>query len=634
MQRSYLFLLFLLLGLFSYSQDIDLNTSAIPEHLLKNADAVIRKSETKIIIEDYDEYVVITNRIVSVFNESGMRAVSASQCYDNFIDIRDISAVIYDEFGEKIEKYKKKEFKNVSAVSNGTLYSDNRVLYLEYTPRSYPVTIHYESEVTYNSTAFFPGWYPVGNFNTSTQFSRYSIENKSDVALKIKESNFEAFHIEKKNPYAYEAKDLPALKAQSSSPNFSSYAPNLLVTLEKFKMEGVDGVNSNWKSFGKWMHDNLLSQVGEIPQSVKTEIKSLVKEAKTEREKAVIVYKFMQDRSRYISVQVGIGGWKPINATEVHEKAYGDCKGLTNYTKALLAEVGIQSDHAVIYGSRGIRSIDREFSSTQGNHMILYIPVLDDDRNVWLECTSKTSPFGYIAGFTDDRDALVVSNDGGTIIHTTVYSADESKQLTTATVALKPTGYATGNLEMKTTGFQYSLRDYMSKKKKEDAKRHYQNRWDNLNGLVINEVGVLNDVNNIEFTETVSFKIEKLANKMGDILLISPVLFNKSNYEPPSYEERLYLLELDRGYLDIDEYTITLDPSIQIDALPESVKIETDFGTYELIVTSNDAGGIKVSRYLKMNNGLFNKDRYDEYEKFRTDIVKYDDSKAALKILK
>ena len=635
MQRFFLCLIITLFSSVIYSQNEGkLSSVNIPLQLLENANAVVRKNETQIQINSYDEFVVVTDRIVTILNKFGMRAMGAAQAYDDQVKVKDIAAVVYDNYGNKIEKFNQRDFKDVSAVPNGTLYSDNRMLYLEYTPRSFPITIHFQSEVRFKTTAFFPNWYPIENYNVSTEYSKYTIVNESDVSLMTKEYNIGNFEINKLDSHSYEANDLPALKPQVNSPDFLSLIPKVLVTLERFKMQGVDGYNNDWTTFGKWMNDNLLNKVGDLPKSVKIEIKSLVKDAISDREKAEIVYKFMQDRSRYISVQVGIGGWQPIEAMEVHEKAYGDCKGLSNYTKSLLAEVGIESNHAIIYGGKAIKNIDAGFSSTQGNHMILHIPQLDEDENVWLECTSKTSPFGYIAGFTDDRDALVVDSNGGRIIHTTKYDAEESSQGIMATIYLKSTGAATGDLELTTRGYQYGLRDHMVSINDKNAIRDYQNLWSNLNGLNIENYNIVNDQKSVQLIEKVQFNIEKLANKMGDILLINPVFFNKSSYEPPSYEERLYALKIDRGFEDIDEYNINLSDDLQVDALPHPIEIVSDFGIYKLSISSNDDGSLKVYRYLKINDGVFEKDRYKDYELFRSQIVTYDDSKAVLKIKK
>ncbi|MDP4989490.1 MAG: DUF3857 domain-containing protein, partial [Polaribacter sp.] len=109
----------------------------------------------------------------------------------------------------------------------------------------------------------------------------------------------------------------------------------------------------------------------------------------------------MQQKTRYISVQIGIGGWEPIAANLVDDVGYGDCKGLTNYTKALLDVADVTAYYTVVYADDRI-DVDKDFSSLQGNHVILNIP--NNGKDVWLECTSQTMPFGFLGDFTDDRD--------------------------------------------------------------------------------------------------------------------------------------------------------------------------------------------------------------------------------------
>ncbi|WP_111474700.1 DUF3857 domain-containing protein [Nonlabens dokdonensis] len=628
---SYLVII-LIASQFATSQET-YSSNSIPSELLENANAVIRKNDVQITIEDYDKVEIVTNRIVTVLNKKGLGDIKAGESYDDDTNIKSIEASIYDDKGKKISRIKSKDFNDVSAVSNGTLYSDNRVKYLDFTPRSYPFTVHFESKVVYNSTAFMPAWVPIEYFYASTQSSTFKVINETNVEVKFKESNLEGYSgINKKGLLSYEAQNLEAIVPQAYSPDFSTYGPMVRIALKDFSMKGVQGSNENWLDFGKWMNESLLIDVGELPEEVIIEIKSLTKDAKTQKEKAKIVYEFMQERSRYISVQVGIGGWKPTEAEKVHEVAYGDCKGLSNYTKALLNEVGITSYHAIIYGDRSIRNIDKDFSATQGNHMILYVPELDDEKDIWLECTSKTNPFGYLAGWTDDRDALVITEDGGKILHTTVYPTSQNKQNVTAQVNLSADGMATAQVTMETSGFQYQLRDFLQSKTDKERNIQYKQFWDHINGLKITNSTFKNDKEQSVFSEVLEIIAPKYASKSGSLLLFEPVMFSRNSYVPAKYEERNYDLKIDRGYVDFDQYTIVLDPQLTVDALPNKVSLETKFGSYLLEVNELEGNQLEVKRKLQINNGLFSKEDYKDYRNFLDEVAKHDKSKSVLKV--
>ena len=60
-------------------------------------------------------------------------------------------------------------------------------------------------------------------------------------------------------------------------------------------------------------------------------------------DKISALYKYMQDKVRYVSVQVGIGGWQPIEAETVDRLSCGDCKALANYMESLLDVAGIKT---------------------------------------------------------------------------------------------------------------------------------------------------------------------------------------------------------------------------------------------------------------------------------------------------
>ena len=156
------------------------------------------------------------------------------------------------------------------------------------------------------------------------------------------------------------------------------------------------------------MYYDLIKVTHDLSESTINEIQELVKNENSKIDKAKKIYQYVQDKVRYISVQVGIGGWKPFNASEVDKSSYGDCKALTNYTMSLLKAANIKSNYSLVYAGNSQRNIEGDFTSIQGNHVILNIPQ-DTKEDIWLECTSQKMPFGFIGDFTDNRDVLVIS---------------------------------------------------------------------------------------------------------------------------------------------------------------------------------------------------------------------------------
>lgn len=628
---KFAYLLFLLSS-FAFSQSEDLyKSTTVPEELSEKVNSVLRFHKTHIDISAYNRMLVTEKRIITVYNKIGDRNLGAFAGYDDKRIIKKIEAYVYDKNGNQIKKIKKGDFIDESAVSGGTLYSDSRVKYLNYTPISYPYTLEFSVEIDYQTTAFIPTWRPLEQYYTATQNSEYQIVNNSGVELKTKASNFEGFNVETIAPLHYRATNIPAIAYEEYSPDFESFTPELKAALVEFDMEGVKGINNNWQEFGKWMNDVLIADTQKLPESVIQEVKSLTDHTDDPIEKAKIVYQFVQDKTRYISVQVGIGGWKPINATEVNQLGYGDCKGLTNYTQALLKEIGVESYYTVIYGGSGrIYDIDKDFSSTQGNHVILCLP--NEDDYVWLECTSQTNPFGLIAGFTDDRDALIIKPEGGEVVRTKAYQPHESLQRTTANVLFDDTGNLEATVEIKTTGYQYSLRESYETKDVKEQDLNYKNYWGNINNLQINEATFENDKSNIEFIEKVNLSAKNYASKTGNRLLLQPNLFNIVSSIPARYTTRKLDFQISRGYEDQDEYILKFPESIEIEALPEPVVVETKFGTYQFSLEVLDNNSVRYTRRYVLNKGNYAKEDYEDFREFRQLIAKHDKSKMVLLI--
>lgn len=622
-------MLIMLLFLFSYSQDKSLSAITITKELKENANAVVRKNEVIIELSSYNKMVVKRHRIVTVFNKTGSNSINASIGYDNTVSIKQLEAKIYNALGNEIKKIKKKDFIDVSTADGFSIYTDDRVKYLKYIPNTYPYTVEYIEETIHSSTAYIRSWYPIEDYYTSVENSSIMINNTSGIALSKKEYNLANYNITKVLDFNYKATDIKAIKNESRSPSFSSIMPSVRFSLKEFDMKGVKGVNTSWKDFGKWMNDKLISDTTTLPEDVKIKMKELTKNANTDIEKARIVYDYMQNKTRYISVQIGIGGWKPMLASDVDRLGYGDCKALTNYTKSLLEAVGVTSYYTVIDAGRDIKNIDKEFSSLQGNHVILSVP--NEGDYTFLECTSQTTPFGYNANFTDDRDALIITPEGGKIIHTKVYDTKGNLQTTKARVKVNALGNIKAEISIVSEGTQYSNHERIQNKTEKEKKSYYKNYLDTINSLELLGLNFNNDKQTIAFTEDIKLTARKYGSKAGDLLLIAPNMFNRIQTIPPRYDNRQLPFEVDRGFLDIDETEIILEEGMMVEAIKEPVTIKNKFGEYHCSIKKISDTKLVYTRKLMINKGKFAKDEYNDFRNFYLNIVKHDKSKIALK---
>ena len=626
-------IIFLLFSTLLYSQDYNFSVSKIPENLTYNANSVIRFRDVFIEIQAQDKMIFKVKTAVTVLNKLGDQHKYVSVDFDKNQKIKEIKTLVYDAFGNEIEKVKSKEYEEVSAVDGSTLYGDSKVLYYRYVPTVYPYTIYSEYEIETINTGFVPSWRPVSSYLTSVQSSTYNLVSNEGLKVRFKEKNFENFSIEKETSDTslfFKIENIPAIKREPYSPRLAEITPVLITGLYKFNLEGIKGEASNWSEFGKWQYDYLKAGNDHILESTKLQVSKLVEGIDDPIEKAKIIYQYVQDRTRYISVQEGIGGWMPIKANDVHRLGYGDCKGLTNYTKTLLDAVGVESYYTVIWAGDDSKDIDKDFFSMQGNHIILNLPTEKED--IWLECTNQKVPFGYLGDFTDDRNALVITPKGGIIKHTQVYKPEDNYQYTKGNYQIVADGSIKAQVKIDSKGTQYMdnlLRnDGESQQELENLFKEYLSY---INNIKFSKIEVSNNRDAMAFEEEIEFSATNYATISGNEMLIPINAFNRNSAIPNRIRNRKLPFEISHGFVDVDEINITLPSTLQVVYIPENKIIESDYGKYIVEISKIDEHNYLYKRTIRIEEGKYPKEDYDLYRTFRKNIRKYDNSKIVLK---
>lgn len=616
---------------FLFAQKSEYSTQFITDSLKENANAVVRLNQIDIVIASQRSMNLKNTRIVTVFNEKGLQAIGAIAGYDKRSSVSNIEATVYDAFGKEIKKIKRKDFIDQSAADGYSIFSDNRVIFIDYTPTQYPFTFVYHSEYETSTTAHIPTWMPISNYFVSIEKSILNVTYPTNLGFKKKEFNFSNYKIKKiidtETQLSYMATNVLAQKYEDYSPD-SKVFPKVMMGLESFNLEGVDGTAKNWKEYGQWFSENILKGTNNLTDETKAKVKSLVGNETDPIKKAKIVYKYMQEKSRYVSISVGIGGFKPMYANDVDRLGYGDCKALSNYTKAMLEVVGVPSFYTELYGDDDIINMESDFSSLQGNHVILCVP--NGEKYVFLECTSQNAPFGFQANFTDDRDVVVMKPEGGEIIHTKAYHNKDNSQTSKGNYSLSENGDFSGKVTIVSEGSQYSTKERVENLQPADKEAHYKQYWYNINNLKIDKITLSNDKEKIQFTENAEIKAVNYGIVSGNKMIFALDAYNQSSGNVKRIRNRKNPFEIQRGFIDIDEIQVALPAGFSIEFLPAGFELNSKFGEYKTEVIKKDASNIIYKRTLFIKKGMYTNKEYDEYRLYMEQVSKNDNAKIIL----
>lgn len=603
-----------------------LAVSNIPEELLKDVNSVVRYSESYFELQSFGKGIYKKKLAITILNSKARDQAEFTLSYSKLATLRNISATVYDQLGSAVKKLKKSEIRDYSSYDGFSVYSDTRLKYIDLRSNNYPYTVEISFDYVYNGLMSFPSWTAQTPGEYSVQKASLKVVAPSEYNLRYKTHNLDKPEISSaadlKN-YAWKVENLlPTEREAKSADPYNGYKKVMLAP-SQFEMEGYSGDLTTWKNFGKW-YQQLNAGRDDLNEQDMAKIKKLVAGTKNDREKIKIVYEYLQKNTRYVSIQLGLGGWQTFPASYVAENGYGDCKALTNYTNTVLKNIGVSSYYTLVKAGKYGKSIDSDFPSNQFNHMILCVPLASD--TVWLECTSQTNPFGYLGYFTSDRDVLVLNENGGEIAHTPAYQGDENAYVTKGKVTIDKEGNGKLTLESKFNGLSYEYVDNYNQLDEKDKMKLIRSMFP-VNNL---------ELNNVEFSEErtqipsallkVDFDARKVAKVSGKRVFLVPNQINRSEYIPSTVENRTSDFKVRYETNVIDSITFELPPGIHIEYLPEEKHIESEFGKYEVSYEKGD-GYLKYFRKLRTKKGVFDKKLYENYVKFNEDCVRADKQK-------
>ncbi|HUR66526.1 MAG TPA: DUF3857 domain-containing protein [Chitinophagaceae bacterium] len=606
--------------------------SGIRQNLLKNANVVKRVSFSEYEIISLTKARLYEKYAITILNEAGEKYASLQKDYDKFHSIRSIEGKLFDEKGRELKSVKNKDIKDFSAVSAISLMEDTRVKIHDFYYKVYPYTVEYEIVTEFNNTFYSPDWLPQPAYKYAVEKAELLVRAPTWLVINYKSFNYgdrgPSITTEKEvKILKWTVADLPAFENEYASPDLPYLTTCVFLSPEQFEIDGYKGSFSSWKDIGLFQLQ-LNTGRDQLPANIRQQVHSLADAVNDTREKVRILYEFMQKNTRYISIQLGIGGWQPFEAAYVAKNSYGDCKALSNYMYSLLKEAGIKSYYTKIKAGRGETFFMPDFSTLQFNHIILCVPQEKD--SIWLECTSQTLPAGYLSDFTCDRFALLVTEEGGKLVRTPKYGLKDNLEIRNLKASLEPDAALLLKATTYYTGLQqdryHALIHNLSKDKvKEVLQEHLDFATYDISDFSYKE----NKASLPGIEEKLTVLVSNYATITGKRLFIIPNIMTRHNRKLAVDTERKFDIDLGFEYKDVDTVEIDLPAGYTSEAMPRDVAVSTKFGKYS---SSVKLTGNKLYYYRMMEHysGRFPASDYPELVKFYETIYKADRAKVVL----
>jgi len=622
------FISFLLLSFALKAQLISYNLSAVPETVKKNASVVKQFEEYVFTVDDIDKASLSVHTISTVVNEDGKDALDFHVYTSKFISLDDAEIKVYDANGKQTAKYKKKEM--ITQAMGEGLIDDGYYTFYTVTTSNYPVTIELEYELKYKGTLFYPP-YEILLPGEGVVQSSFTAKVPANLGLRYKPRNTDLVpdikDDGKTKTCKWEVKNLSPFEYEEGAVSYENRYPSILLAPNRFKMDDYEGDMTSWKNFGYW-YASMKKGIDVLSDDKKSFFKNMVNQAKDDREKMKIVYEYLQKNFRYVSIQLGIGGYKPFPANFTDSKKYGDCKGLSNFMQAALEAVGIKSYQALINRQANGLPLDTDFPRNGFNHVILFVP--DKKDSIWLECTSNSLEFGHLDITTENKNALVVTEAGGVLIPTPKSNSKSNTFSALSIISMLDDG--SGNMEttFKSTGEYKELMEDIVKEKKDEQKESF------VLGFSFKQP------DEFEFTKRETEDIHTTVLKMtvekipeftaGSKIFLAPRLYKFWGRKLPKAENRRLDFYFNFPFERTDTTIYKLPEGYKADVLPPAKELKCEYASYSSKHWYDENQKAVYSTVtLALRQQVIPAAKYAEVKKFFDDVIMNDGQRIVVK---
>lgn len=609
---------------------------------------LVRLYQTEYDVDGPGRATTRVRLVATALGPAGRETVGALRVvHGGFRHLRRFEGTLRDAEGRVVRTLGRRDAEDAAL---GSLYEDLRVRSAELYADRYPFTVEWAYEIEHRGVLGWPTWRPQHDGH-AVETAEFALGVPAGTLVRTRPRGLPEPAVVRgergRDRYAWRVDRQGAVEPEPFGPPWWEQVAELRLGTDRFEIGGAAGRLDSWAGLATW-YGGLSRDRQRLPEGARAEVRRIVEGAETDVEKARRLYRHLQETTRYVSIQLGLGGWQPFDAAYVFERRYGDCKALTNYMMALLAEAGIESTPALIEAGEDGSDLDPDFPDNGFNHVVLRVPLaepaggaaaglpmrtaaLAPDGAVWLECTSPYAAFGHLGSFTEGRPALLVTEGGGEIVRTPTSAAGDNRTVREAVVRLDARGQAEADVAWALRGEPRSdalaaLDGATAAQRAEVLRRVTGLPSLDVVSLDLGDVAARPD----EVALRAQLRVAHAARRAAGRLLVGVVPFAPGVVRLPAADARRQPVRLGHARAERDSVRFVLPEGYGVHSAPDPVEIEGPVGRYALRATVED-GALVVVRELEVREPRHAAEAYGEVRAFFDAVAEADASRAVFR---
>jgi hypothetical protein len=618
---------FFLLGFTVLEGICQFDLKDVPDSLTERADELIIYDSTFFHVRSINESYLVRKYKIVVLQDPLNKGKGIYLYQDKFKDVDFVNVKVTNSDGSIRDNIKLKDFNDVS-IKGYSMASDSRILYYRIIEKDLPYALEVSYRTEYSGSMFYPKWQPQDE-KVGVISSVFTVQSEVENSFRHKSHNVDPTFSENGKHASWSVANLPPYKYEFYSSEPYYYGPVVYTAPNQFQMDMIAGNMESWSSFGEWIN-KLNFGKDDLDTAIFSELKTIIPESASKRDKVRIIYHFLQNRTRYVSVQLGIGGWQPFNSNFVHENGFGDCKALSFYAQSLLTRVGVESFYTLIRAGQDESDTGEDFPMSQFNHAILTVPIESD--TIWLECTSQTNPFGYLGTFTSDRNALMIKPGSSKIIRTKKYSISENLKSSKYLINVNAEGASHVQFESYYSGIMIEEDQFDNYSRTDQNKQINwfidKNNWSSMHVESLTLTGPTDEVVP-EGQLVASFKLDNMVKKAGKRLFISLQKFLNSEDLIVDKQTKNFPFEINYNKSYVDSLVFFKPTGYQVESQLKANEYISEFGIVSFFFEQRE-NEIMLVRNLAIKEGRYEADQYEEFQKFISKVKKMESRQLVL----